>query len=423
MKVGSFSLACAILLLACAPSSTDINKEKRSDGNLLTAEEWQENIEIVAEVLKSNHPDPFAYSDESEFDRRLRILGEKLDLLDDHEVLIGLIAAVASIEDGHTAIRGGFSFLSGQYPFKFYAFSDGLFVTAANDAHQSLVGARLVSIGGVSSKEALDRVVGITPHENAMTQLERAPAFLSLPEALDALGLASSLERAEFVFRQPDGSEYAVEAVPVSLEDRIYWSGDAAPSDRPLHRQRRGRNYWSEYLEDAGVLYVQFNRVRNDKDQSISDFAAERATFEAKYAPRCVFLDIRDNGGGNGYFNPPVVEWVANSPSARQGRFFVAIGRATFSAAQKLATALELETGAVFVGEPTGSRPNHFGDSESFQLPHGDLTLSVSSLYWEDAGTEDSRDALEPDIAVSAASEDYFTFTDPVLNAVIARCR
>lgn len=395
----------------------------RSEANLLTADAWRENIEFVAKTLRAAHPDPFAFADEALFDRRIDALIANLGSLEDHEVLIELMKIVASIKDGHSALRGGFSFLSGQYPLRFYAFSDGLFVTGADDANQHLVGAKLISVGGVPAQEALDRVFTITPHDNEMTQLARSPAFLAIPEVLAGLGLARSVRTATYVFRQDRGSEQEVNVEPVSFDETIHWSKDANPSRRPLYLQRRGSNYWSEYLDSERILYVQMNRIRNDVDRSIAEFAAGLEEAENRHTPRCIVLDIRNNGGGNGYLNAPIVQWAAGSPRSRHGRFFVAIGRGTFSAAQKLATALEQESDSIFIGEPTGSRPNHFGDSESFPLPHGDLTLSVSAIFWEDAGATDSRSALEPDVQVATTSTAFFAFEDPVLNYVINDCR
>ena len=47
---------------------------------------------------------------------------------------------------------------------------------------------------------------------------------------------------------------------------------------------------------------------------------------------------------------------------AQGGHIWAAIGRVTFSAAETLASRIDQWTGATFVGEPTGSRPNHFGN-------------------------------------------------------------
>lgn len=408
----------AVVIAGCAAPP-----QARSAGNLLTIDQWDENLTFVATSIKDHHPDPFAYAPESSFDEQIEQLRDQLPALDDHQVLVELMAAVAALEDGHTAIRGGISFLSGRYPFDLHAFSDGLHVTSANTAHQSLIGARLVSIGGVPAEEALARVANITPHENEMTILARAPAFLSIPEVLDALGMASSARRAEYVFRHGEAEEETIVASPVPFEEDLYWQGDAEQAERPLRRQRRGRNYWSEHLAHPDILYVQFNSVRDDERQSVEEFASEVEALESMAKPRCVFLDLRDNGGGNGYLNEPLVDWAARSPTAAQGRFYVGIGRQTFSAAQKLATSLEGETNVVFIGEPSGSRPNHFGDSESYELPHGDLTLSVSSIYWEDAGEHDDRDALHPDVLVRETSTDWLTWSDPVLQALESRCR
>src|SRR6267143_154269 len=55
--------------------------------------------------------------------------------------------------------------------------------------------------------------------------------------------------------------------------------------------------------------------------------------------------------------------------STAKGHLFVITGRLTFSAAMNLASRLEHETHATFVGEPTGSRPNHYGEAVTLTLP------------------------------------------------------
>ena len=57
-----------------------------------------------------------------------------------------------------------------------------------------------------------------------------------------------------------------------------------------------------------------------------------------------------------------------NDAGGFEGKFVVIIGRRTFSAAQNLATRLDLKTNAVFVGEATGSKPNHYGETHVARL-------------------------------------------------------
>jgi len=47
----------------------------------------------------------------------------------------------------------------------------------------------------------------------------------------------------------------------------------------------------------------------------------------------------------------------------------------------------------------------------------------VSTTFWEDAGPEDTTEALHPDFVVPESSEDYFSHADALLESVIRRCR
>jgi hypothetical protein len=106
----------------------------------------------------------------------------------------------------------------------------------------------------------------------------------------------------------------------------------------------------------------------------------------------------------------------------RKGRFFVLIGPATFSAAQMLVDAFEKYTNVTFVGEPTGSKGNAYGDSRKIVLPHSGITVRVSIYYWQDWHPADERSATEPEIPAPLTLEAYRNQIDPALEA-IARTR
>jgi hypothetical protein len=74
----------------------------------------------------------------------------------------------------------------------------------------------------------------------------------------------------------------------------------------------------------------------------------------------------------------------------------------------------------VFVGEPTGARPNHYGDSRKIQLPNSGLTVRTSTLYWQYSGPKDDRPWLVPHIPTELSSEDYRLGRDPALNLILS---
>jgi len=84
---------------------------------------------------------------------------------------------------------------------------------------------------------------------------------------------------------------------------------------------------------------------------------------------------------------------------------------------------LESTTWAVFVGEPTGGKPNHTGDHSDNQLPYSGLHVSIASRLHQDAGPGDNRPALEPHIRVPVLAADYFGNRDPAFDAIVNEIR
>jgi hypothetical protein len=127
------------------------------------------------------------------------------------------------------------------------------------------------------------------------------------------------------------------------------------------------------------------------------------------------------NGGGNGTLNRPLVLALIRADSLRaRGHLFVLIGRRTFSAAQFLVSDLERWTDAIFVGEPTASRGNHYGDSYRIRLPNSGVTVRVSTLYWQFSDPRDLRPWTPPEVATELTFDDYRHNRDPALEAALA---
>jgi hypothetical protein len=81
---------------------------------------------------------------------------------------------------------------------------------------------------------------------------------------------------------------------------------------------------------------------------------------------------------------------------------------------------IEANTEALFVGEPTGSRPNFVGETTMITLPCNKVRLSCSSLYWQRSHAFDHRTWIAPDLLAEMSSEDYRTNRDPVMEAILA---
>jgi hypothetical protein len=408
----SFLLAVNGLLLAGTVAGT-------TPAQILTAAQWREDLEFLAASLVTHHPNPFHAVSKESFQSRVDSLHERIPQLEDHEIVVELAGIVAMLQDGHTKIQGGFQFLTGQYPLRLYAFADGIFVRSAPSALRGTVGARLVRLGDTTAEEAYKRIASITSHDNEMTLKNRVPDSMTIPEILHALEILPHRDRARFVLIDQEERELILDLTPLPFEEKLNWIEVPDGQARPLYLRHLNANYWHQYMEEFRSLYVQYNRVRDTADEPIARYFARLSLLVEEIPLQCIVLDVRFNGGGNDYLNTPVVEWVKTSLPVVKGRFYVIIGRGTYSAAQKLITRLESTTDVILVGEPTGGSPNHFGDAATLELTHSGLTLKVSSLYHGDA-PGDSRRAIEPDIGVSVSSEDYFSGRDPALEAILS---
>jgi tetratricopeptide (TPR) repeat protein len=194
-----------------------------------------------------------------------------------------------------------------------------------------------------------------------------------------------------------------------------------APDDWPLWLRQPGNKFWFAYLAPARALYVQFSEVGNKPDQTVAQFADSLFAFARAHPVDRLVLDLRLNGGGNGALNRPLVLGLIRADSlGGRGHLFVLIGRRTFSAAQFLVSDLERWTDAIFVGEPTASRGNHYGDSYRIRPPNSGVTVRVSTLYWQFSDPRDLRPWTPPEVATELTFDDYRRNRDPALEAALA---
>lgn len=167
--------------------------------------------------------------------------------------------------------------------------------------------------------------------------------------------------------------------------------------------------HWVDRTPDGRAVHIGYNVTLGD----IAGFAQEVAAFAAEPGTRLVVLDLRLNGGGDNRTYGPLLESLKRLASYK--RVAVLISRETFSAAMQFVIDLEQQTSAIFVGEPTGGSPNHFGNATRFQLPNSGLNAHVATFAWTTAGKDDKRLTREPDILVTHESGSFFSGEDPTL--------
>jgi hypothetical protein len=381
-------------------------------------EHWREDLRYLAQQLGEKHPNAFSTVSHDTFDQAVRQLDAAIPSLTDDAVVLGLARLVASIGDSHTVlpiIQPGTAFHF--YPLQLRWMPGGLYVIAARPQDRDAIGKRVVAIGGRRAEDVLASIAPFVSHDNDQWLLAQSPGYLQTAEVLRAAGIEPDAKHGQFRL-ESTGTQTTLEldAIESSAIGRMV----AGPNvSTPLYEQQPGKTYWYQYLADQRTLYVQYNRAADDPAQPFAQFASEvLGVADSRRVDRFV-LDVRGNGGGDSRIIQPLITGLAARPAlSTRGHLFVLVGRQTFSSGLLAVTDLRRATSPIVLGEPTGGRPNSYGEVLTFTLPNSGLNVTYSTRYFK---TQDQdTPSLLPDVTIPISAEDFFAGRDPVLDAALA---
>jgi hypothetical protein len=355
---------------------------------------------------------------QSRFEQEVRDLRNAIPSLTDAEIVVGMMRITALVGDAHTTVDTsawpGFS----QLPLRFDWFSDGLYVVAASEEHRNALGTRLLRLGNSPVQAAVDALAEVIPHENQAWLMAQLPAFLSVPEILQSRLVVPNASLVTLELQTRSGNVFPIEAAsqPRGTVQLI----EAGTEELPLYRQRPEDNYWFTFVEEPRVLYLLYRRASDMASEPVTRFSQRFFDFLDSNPVQAIVIDLRDNGGGNSSLLEPFLVGLEQRPQWSGGDgLYTIIGRSTFSSALINAIELQSRTRAILVGEPTGGKPNHFGEVRSFNLPNSRLRVTYSTRFFRLLPDRDPP-SLEPDIGVELSSEDYLSGRDPVLQMIVS---
>ncbi|HJU67254.1 MAG TPA: hypothetical protein VJ650_03330 [Gemmatimonadaceae bacterium] len=432
-RAGCCIVATISALLLAPPSLSQVTPRYT-----LTPEQWREDLRMMMAELPQRHRNLYHTTSAETFDSAAKALHARIPNLARHEIILEMARIVALAGDGHTNISPtrdaaiGFRTL----PVALYLFRDGLYIRAAHRIHSDLAGARVVRIGDASVDDAYSRVRTYVGHDNEMGVRFFAPHLLAIPEVLHAARLAPSPDSVLFelevggatrsVWLRPVGPVDLMPAdADVSWRRKTGWvdARDRAPTPDPMWISRDPEKvlWWYTALPNTKTVYAQINQVRNGPTETFAEFTERLlGTIDSVQADRLI-LDLRLNRGGNGMLLRPLVNGILKRPNVNdRGRLLVLTGRGTWSAAQFLIDDLQKYADVTFVGEPSASKGNHYGDSRRITLPNSGITVRVATIYWQTWLPSDQRDWVAPDVAAGLSFGDYARNEDPVLTMALA---
>jgi hypothetical protein len=401
---------------------------------------WRTDLRALSDALVQRHREPFRRVTRERFEREVADLDARIPDLASHQVILGMARIAALLGDGHTRLTlpegpgwavdyahlptplpDDTTLRFHHLPIRLWAYEDGIAVTHVQPGLERHLGARLEAIEGAPADSALARMRPFVSHDNEQGLRLLGASRLTCVEALHAAGIAPRRDRVALVLRGRDGRAERVTLAPAPATPAPEWRGRARdPAGSPLADRAPERPWWFAEVPERDALFVQINVVANSDSLRLVEFTERLVGEIERRRPGRLVLDLRRNTGGDNQLLVPLVRALVRDRSLdRHGRMFVLIGRRTFSAAQMLVNHLEQWTEALFVGEPTGSTPSHFGDSRRVRLPESGLTLRISGVYWRDGTGNESRSATLPDLPAPMRIADALAGRDAALEAAL----
>lgn len=415
-----FAIICALFVFQLSAQTT------------MTAEKWQEDLKFLQETVNKDYSFLFKKTTSEEFNNAVSELNSKIPEMQDHEVVVGLAKIIALFKYGHTDISFRHEpFAFSHFPFNLYQYSDGLYVQGTHKDYEDALGAEVIAIEGMPIDKALEAIYPVVNSENSQYFKAFGINYLRIAEVLHAQGITQELSDQVTLGLKKDGEDFNVtfnalpnnERPPVKYS-HIFQEGDwleaRDQSTTPYYLKNLDRKYYYEYLPEEKTVYVRHSQVLHEDDEDIPTFFGRVFDFIENNDVDKLVLDVRLNGGGNNYNNKEVVRGIVQTEKIDQvGKFFVILGRRTFSACQNLVLELDNYTNAVFVGEPTSENINFFGDNNEIALPNSGIPVYLSFAWWQDKPQWEDGPWHAPHIAVDMSFEEYTTNKDPMLETAL----
>ncbi|MDQ3682995.1 MAG: S41 family peptidase [Bacteroidota bacterium] len=401
----------------------DVTKMSRTEG-------WRYDLALIKqEVLRK----AFLRRELSldEFNKQYTAIYNSIDKKTDQQIILGMMKLMVTVNDGHSSL---FPPAQAAYkltlPLQFYFFTEGLYIVAADEKYKHLLGNKVINFGQISVDKVAKTLSPYINRDNEIGVVQRLQDFVRHAPMLHALKLIPDPAKVELELMDRAGKiSKAIIVADTSMPRVDHKSAFPAnwvsfhqtlANPVPLYLKNPRTNYWFEKLPDSKIVYMQFNSVRNDKAESLSAFAERLMKFTNENDVEKLVIDLRWNNGGNTMLLPPFINaLIKNEKINKRGNLFVITGRRTFSAAQNLATYLEKQTAATFVGEPTGSSPNFVGEEDYIMLPYSKVNVNVSDLFWQSSWPGDKRTWIAPALYIPPTFKAYSANRDEALEAIV----
>jgi len=383
---------------------------------------WREDLDDFSTALKSGHRDFARLVMSEDFNHELSKLKSRANDLSDAEIIIRLMREIASLGVAHATLDWrSEKFDFHYYPLRLRWFGDGLAVVSAAQPLRETVGTRVIKIGAMSAEQVEAAVAPYIPHENQAWLHYQSPNFMVFDELLSYLKIVPPKGRVEFTFERNDGKRFSLEVPrwPLNAQTNMVTAWDELKTSSPLYRKHPDSPYWREYIPDSKTFYIQYNKCQNI-GQSFEDFTREAFSFADSHSIERVIVDLRFNAGGDSRVIKPLIDGLKSRKSlSAAGHLYALIGAVTYSSGMMAALDFKEELHAILIGEPTGGKPNQFGEVKRATLPNSNLAIYYPMKFFHPISDTDPESVM-PDVPVRLTFEDFLAGRDAVLETALS---
>ncbi len=383
-----------------------------------TKKEWIQDLNFLVSQMQQKHPAFKSEISNEEFYKITREIETNIPSMSENEAAMEFYRLCAFLKDAHT-----FPLLPGinshNLPIRIFKFKEGWYVIDAGRSNKDLIGTRLLKIGSADIEDIYEIHSKYISAESRTGQLHRFTYIALMSEWLETQSFIPDDKKATVTLENQSGVQLKKEMKPVNGLFYSYWRifQQVENSQSWVFENYRKKKYKIEILEDSKTLYIQCNAM----SPKIAEFSEQITEFTENHSfDRCI-IDLRNNAGGNDIYDEKFIRSIKNNPLINQrGKLFVLIGRYTFSAGVILANKLQLQTKAIFIGEPTAQGSAFYANPDFISLPNSRMIILVSTTSTTRAQATwpfDTGNEITPDIEVSYTYKDYLAGKDPAFEA------
>lgn len=394
------------------------------------------DIDTLVWVLNELHPNLFYSYPQYDFLKAVEEVKKNLpDTLDQGELYLRVAPLVSALGDGHTMMWFPESIISGDtkmMPLTFSINTNDSSMQVANAVVGTVpLGAKIISINGIASKDIVARMMQYASGERYFFRLDRLNGF-SRP----LFHLLYPADHYTVCYRYEEKEQVAQFD---ALSNREYFKRrivDKTPSQRVP-------DYSFRLLKERKTAVMDFRSFRDPQRMRV--FADSMFTVLKKEKIGKLIIDLRHNTGGNSAVGDTLFQYIAHVPFQQfgttvvkyspltckltaswgmskpclllcsagdliplranplrfNGKVFLLISHETFSSASDFSWAFRYFKMGPVVGEESGGMNISFGEMLSYQLPCSKLTFGVSMKRFFLYGTEgDSVHGTLPDVCM-----------------------